>query len=166
VAIVARGTFAYGVGHPADDDRKESAMEATNSDGPQLSRVFAPMLSELEDHATRLTTRQAELARELAAVDEELARVESVRAAMVGKNPRRPSSTAREARKGSKKTARVEAITTWARERGGEFTGIEVAEVLGMTHQGIGPILAGMARRGELTVRDDTATGRRVYALA
>src|SRR3954469_5085955 len=66
-------------------DRKESAMEAMNSDGPDLSRVFAPMLSELEDHATRLTTRQAELARELAAVDEELARVESVRAAMVGK---------------------------------------------------------------------------------
>jgi hypothetical protein len=140
-------------------------MEA-NSDGPELARVFAPMLSELEDHATRLTQRQAELARELAAVDEELARVESVRAAMVGRNPRRPTSTSREARKVSKKSARVEAVTTWARERGGEFTGAEAAEALGMKQQGVGPVLAGMVRRGEATVRDDTASGRRVYTLA
>jgi DNA-binding MarR family transcriptional regulator len=66
----------------------------------------------------------------------------------------------------SKKSARVEAVTTWARERGGEFTGAEAAEALGMKQQGVGPVLAGMVRRGEATVRDDTASGRRVYTLA
>jgi hypothetical protein len=148
-------------------NRKESAMEA-NSDGPELSRVFAPMLSELEDHATRLTARQAELARELAGVDEELAKVESVRAAMLGKRgPGRPPGRA--AVSGSTTSAkatreRADAIVRFARGKGGEFTGREAADAMGIVWQGVGPTLAGMARRGELTVRDDEG-GQRLYAL-
>lgn len=57
---------------------------------------------------------------------------------------------------------RAEQVMAWARERGGEFVGAEAAAALGVTSQGIGPFLAAMARRGELTVRD-TDTGR-VYA--
>jgi hypothetical protein len=89
-----------------------------------------------------------------------------VRAAMFGRNPRRPSSTAREPRKEAKRNARVEKIIGWAREHGREFTGHEVADTLGVGVQGVGPILAGMVRRGEADVRDDVATGRRIYRLA
>lgn len=146
-------------------------MEATNSDGPDLSRVFAPMLSELEDHATRLIARQAELARELAGVDEELARVESVRAAMIGKRgPGRPSSSGRPP--SPRKPAYVQPVTreraerllAYARENGGEFTGRAAADAMGIPWQGVGPTLAGMARRGELIVRDDEG-GQRLYSL-
>jgi hypothetical protein len=135
-------------------------------DNDNVSRTFAGMAGELEDLADKLTTRQVALAKELAAVDDELQRVESVRAAMFGKNPKRPSSAAREPRKEAKKNARVERIIEWARERNDEFTGKEAADVLGMPYQGIGPVLAGMARRGELSVRDDMASGLRVYSLA
>lgn len=136
-----------------------------DGDMPDLDRTFAGMLGELEDHATRLTKRQSELARQLADVDDELQRVEAVRAAMTGKNPRRPSSAARSAVKATKTQVRTERITEWARERGGEFTSVEVAEFLGVNVQGIGPSLAGMVRRGEANVRDDN-DGRRLYSLA
>jgi hypothetical protein len=147
-------------------------MDATNSDSdaPELARVFAPMLSELEDHATRLTARQAEIARELAAVDEELARVESVRAAMLGKRgPGRPRgsgsgqpSPGAIANKQTRERAAM--VMDYARAHAGEFSGRAVADHLGMKWQGIGPTLAGMARRGELDVRDDEG-GQRLYSL-
>jgi hypothetical protein len=142
------------LGRPTMTDRKESAMKATNSDGPDLSRVFAPMLSELEDHATRLTQRQAELARELAGVDEELARVEAVRAAMVGKaTTRGPGRPRKASESGSAKQSRErgEAILAWAgRHDAGEFTVADVAEGTGFPTMGIGPTLAAMAQRGEV----------------
>jgi hypothetical protein len=147
-------------------------MADENSDTPGLARVFAPMLSELEDHATRLTARQAEIARELAAVDEELRRVESVRAAMVGKvsrGPGRPkgSGSGGYVSSGAKQTRqRADAVLRFAREKGAEFSGREVADTLGLTWQGVGPTLAGMVRRGELTVREDEATRTNVYSLA
>jgi hypothetical protein len=129
------------------------------------------MLSELEDHATRLTARQAEIARELAAVDEELARVESVRAAMLGKRgPGRPRGSGQPSSSPSGGTAnkqtreRAAMVMGYARTHDGEFTGRELADHLGMKWQGIGPTLAGMARRGELDVRDDEG-GQRLYSL-
>jgi hypothetical protein len=155
---------------PGTTDRRESAMEATNNnDGPDLSRVFAPMLSELEDHATRLIARQSELARELAAVDEELARVESVRAAMLGKatprGPGRPRKAPGESTSRKQTRERAERIIQYARTRPGEeFTGREAADAMGISWQGVGPTLAGMARRGELAVRDDDG-GQRLYRL-
>jgi hypothetical protein len=115
-------------------------MDATNSDSdaPELARVFAPMLSELEDHATRLTARQAEIARELAAVDEELARVESVRAAMLGKRgPGRPRgsgqpSSSRRVEAANKQTReRAAMVMGYARKHDGEFTGREFGRPLG-----------------------------------
>jgi cell pole-organizing protein PopZ len=141
-------------------------MENHDGSSGEVSRTFAGMLSELEDVATRLTVRQAALAKELAEVDEELRRIEAVRAAMTGRNAYRPSSASREGRKRASQAARVEKITEWARERGGEFTGREAAQVLGMSHQGVGPIMAGMVRRGEATARDDTASGQRFYSVA
>lgn len=129
-------------------------MEATNSDGPDLSRVFAPMLSELEDHATRLTARQAEIARELAAVDEELARVEAVRAAMVGKattrGPGRPRKASGESQGTRKSLERGEVVKAWARQHGGEFTATELAEGVGWPVMGAGPTLSAMDGRGEV----------------
>lgn len=132
-------------------------MEATNSDAPELSRVFAPMLSELEDHATRLTARQAELARELAGVDEELAQVEAVRATMLGKAPARglgrPRTKSSSGESVSARTSRErgEKIKAWARQRdGGDFTVADVAEGTGFPTMGVGPTLSAMAERGEV----------------
>jgi len=129
-------------------------MEASNNNGPELSRVFAPMLSELEDHATRLTARQAELARELAGVDEELARVEAVRAAMLGKVARGPSRPRTKApgESASAKLSRErgETIMRWARQtNAGEFTVADVAEGTGFPTMGVGPTLSAMTERGE-----------------
>lgn len=165
---------AYEEAHYAIHDWLRGIRMADN-DTSELGRVFAPMLSELEDHATRLTARQAELARELAGVDAELRKVEAVRAAMAGKRgpgrPKKGDSGYPTTRAGGgyvapKARERAAKLLAYARERGGEFTGREAADALGLTWQGIGPTLAGMARRGELTVRDDPDAHGRVYALA
>lgn len=134
----------------------------------EVEAAFAGILSELEDVATKLTTREAELARELADVQAELHRIESVRAAMVGE-PRRGRERGRTgSRSGGYKPskeaqAKIKRVQGFAAERE-EFAGSEVAELLGVNSQGVGPLLAGMVRRGELTVRTDA--GRRVYTAA
>jgi hypothetical protein len=139
--------------------------KADNDDGNNgkavLSRRFAPMLADLEDLATELTQRQSQLARELAEVEDELERVEKVRSIMAGGSDNRSTpkgrgrSTSVRVRERTRTTHRVERILAWARERGGEFTGREVAEFLDVNVQSVGPILAGMVRRGEATFRED-----------
>jgi hypothetical protein len=126
------------------------------SEEPQLSHVFAGMLGELEDAETKLVTRQAELARELADVEGELAKLAAVREAMMGKPVRKKAASA-----GAKDKAA--AIAAWATDKG-TFTAGQAADALEIKRQGIGPVLAGMIRRGEATV--DDSNGERVYSLA
>lgn len=151
-------------------------MEAGNNNGPDdLGRVFAPMLSELEDHATRLTTRQAELLRELNGVNEELERVESVRAAMLGKRgpgrPKKPttpvgvSGTTATGTSAKQTRERAERVMAYAREHGREFTAREASGPLGVSYQGLGPTLAGMVRKGQLEVREDPNSRTNFYSL-
>jgi hypothetical protein len=147
--------------------RKEPAL--TDDENPStLDRTFDVMLAELEDAATTLTNRQAELAREMADVDAELERVEAVRAAMVGQRKparRRPATSPSTSHARTPAHERVERILAWARERTNgerEFVGADVADMLGVGTQGVGPVLAGMHRRGELERREDD-TGRKFY---
>lgn len=128
----------------------------------EVSRTFAGFLSELEDVATRLTVRQAELASELAAVEAELSRIETARATLADKRPRnRPGS---DRRRNQTASDRVRRIAAYAREQGGVFTARGAADALGITTHSVGPVLAGMVKRGEATVRED-GDGRR-YTLA
>lgn len=145
--------------------------EDNNGTDP-LGRTLAPMLAELEDEHTRLVNRQQEVARQLADIDAQIERIETIRAAMVGHRkpsaPRRkPSST--EGRKQTASARRVERVLDWVRTRTAngepEFKGADMAEFLEVNVQGVGPILAGMVRRGELTVRED-GHANRFYSLA
>lgn len=144
--------------------------------GDVVTRTFAVMLAELEDTATELTNRQAELSRELADVDAQLDRVEAVRSAMVGHRkpsaPRTPGGRRRSSGEGRKETAsqrRVAKVLAWARHREAngqpEFMGADMAEMLEVNVQGVGPVLAGMVRRKELTVRED-GHAKRFYSVA
>jgi hypothetical protein len=141
------------------------------SDTTDLERRFAVMLAELEDEATRLTQRHSALLREAGEVESELQRVEGVRSAILGKPPRRkaptaaPSSTAtvRERDKVAS-SERVAKIRDFARANGGKFTGREAADHIGMAFQGVGPVLAGMVRRGEATM-EEPEDGPRLYTL-
>lgn len=139
----------------------------------ELDRRFAGMLGELEDAETALVTRQAELSRELAKVDGELDRLTKVKAAMLGGD--RPK--ARRSRSGGRARQRADEnrdrIMAWvgALENGHRFTASEVAEAVGMSTQGMGPILAGLARGGEIVQageerREGTGNRMKVYARA
>lgn len=134
----------------------------------ELRRTLAGMLAELEDVATRLTTRQSDLARELADVERDLENVEKARVALSGGTPKSTSKGSRnrirpeESRR--RQIERLEKIRAWVTERGGgEFYSHEAAEVLGVEPMRMGPIMAGLVQRGEATVRDDG--DRRVYSL-
>jgi hypothetical protein len=145
-----------------DDDEQTSSLD----------RTFAGMLAELEDEATRLTQRHDALLRQADEVAAELERVEAVRAAMVGKpKPARrgrpkAAPAAAPTTKGIQGQERVRRITAYARDHGGTFTGRDAAEAIGVPYQGIGPVLAGMVRRGEVTVAEPEGDGPRVYTLA
>lgn len=132
-----------------------------------VAPIFAGMLGELEDVAMELTARQSALAKELEDVSAELDRVEAVRAAMTGKTTKKPTRRRSYGSGGYQLTdeakARVEKITEWAKDRG-EFQGGDAAEAIGMNPQRIGPIIAGMVRRGELTANG--AGKARRYTLA
>jgi hypothetical protein len=138
----------------------------------EIDRKFAVMLAELEDTATELTTRLSKLHKEAEVVEAELQRVEGVRTAMLGKPARRrspttaaPSSTATVRERDKEASAdRVEKIKDYARANGGTFTGRAAADHIGMAFQGVGPVLAGMVRRGEATV-EEPDEGPRVYTL-
>jgi len=134
------------------------------------------MLGELEDEHTRLVQRHAEVLREADEIATEIERVEGVRAAITGRPVRRKAgrrgasapgeaTTTQTVRERDQAAAaeRIRKITEYARERGGEFTGRQAAEAIGMPFQGVGPVLAGMVRRGEATV--DEVDGTRVYTL-
>lgn len=133
----------------------------------EVSRTFAGMLGELEDVATALAQRQSALAKELDEVTAELERVETVRAAMTGKPAKKPARRAYGSGTGYKlpeeAKERVEKIKAWARDRG-EFQGGEAAEVADLSPQRVGPILAGMVRRGELNAHGEGRERR--YTLA
>lgn len=136
----------------------------------EIDRKFAVMLAELEDTATELTARLSKLHKEAEAVEAELQRVEGVRTAMLGRPTRRkpgPKPTTTPGTRERKSTAaadRVERIKEYARANGGTFTGRAAAEEIGMAFQGVGPVLAGMVRRGEATV-EESDEGPRVYTL-
>jgi hypothetical protein len=76
------------------------------------------------------------------------------------KKPRGRKAAAKRTPKASKVTA--EQVLEWARQRGGEFAGGEVAAELGVKPTGIGPVLGAMTRRGELTARE--TDGPRMYS--
>lgn len=152
------------------DERKGKARmtgenNGTGDDAGERSdtdRTFAVMLGEVEDLYTRLTVRAGELTKEHNEVQAELERVEVVRAAMLGKA--KPARKGGGARPGvANANDKSKAIAEWARERG-DFTGKDAAEFLGIKTQGVGPVLAGMVRRGEATVREED--GSRIYTLA
>jgi hypothetical protein len=155
-------------------DRRGIGMAGNNGpdrESSDVERTFAGILSELEDVATALTVRQTELARELGEVESELHRIEAVRSAMTGGKPaKKPRAGGREKRPTMEE--RSAQIIAWARERGDDFTVTEAAQFLGMKNQGIGPILAGMAKRGELAVRESAddlntnGTPLRIYSVA
>lgn len=146
-------------------------MSNNNDEAPTntLDRTFAVMLAELEDAETALTQRQAALARQLDDVSSELDRLANVKAAMLGKPTKKVRTTRAEPSKAGPTTPaaqeKVRAIIGLARERDGEpFTGAQAAERLGINAQGVGPVLAGMVRRGELA-REDHEGGRPTYRL-
>lgn len=157
---------AYDVAQLAIEDAR-GTMPTNNGTEPagDVERTFAGMLSELEDVATRLTVREHELARELQEVQAELQRVETVRTAMTGKaaKPKVPAYKA-QASRGAEKVAKIK---EWAKDRDGEWTTADAGEALGLSAQGLGPVLAGMVRRNEARVREveDDGGTRRLYAL-
>jgi hypothetical protein len=57
-----------------------------------------------------------------------------------------------------------ERLLLWAREHGEEFKGGAAASAMGVSGQGIGPVLASMVRSGDLTV--SVHGSKRVYAAA
>lgn len=141
------------------------------TDTSNLERAFAGMLAELEDEATRLTKRHDALLKEAAEVESELQRVEGVRSAILGKPPRRnkpgpkPSATTTVRERDSAAVAeRVQRVKDYARANGGKMTGRAAADSMGVPFQGMGPLLAGMVRRGEMTV-EAPEDGPRVYTL-
>jgi hypothetical protein len=152
----------------------ESALSTEeHEEGSSLDRTFAGMLAELEDEATRLTQKHDALVREADAVAGELERVEAVRAAMLGKpKPARrgrpkaaPATPADPINQDAARRERLEAVREFARSVGGTFTGKDAADALGLPYQGLGPMLAGMVRRGEATVTGPNQDGQRVYTL-
>lgn len=133
------------------------------------------MLAELEDEYTRLAGEHDRLIQEAERVAVELERVEAVRAAMMGKpkpSPRRaakgaPTSKGTREEAAAQSRERVERIRAFARANGGSFTGRQAADAIGMAFQGVGPVLAGMVRRGEATVAEaEQEGGPRIYTLA
>lgn len=143
--------------------------EARENNPPSLDRTFAVMLGELEDEATRLTQEHDRLLRLADAVAADLERVEAVRAAMVGKarpsrgRPARGSGATE--RRQTATQERVAKIADYARANGGSFTARAAADAVGTPYQGIGPVLAGMVRRGEATVAEPDGDGPRIYTL-
>jgi hypothetical protein len=165
-AYIAR--VADEVANAVFDERTGRAMGDENGTGTGSVRdTFAGMLSELEDVATSLTTRQAALARELASVEAELHRVEEVRRLMSGE-PKKPAAKkkppSQQYTPSPEVQEKIARVLTWARERGDEFTGGDAAEFLGQPSQSIGPLLAGMARRDQLRVRAEG--NRRFYSVS
>lgn len=152
-------------------DQRGVGMAGNNGPGRESSdvdRTFAGILSELEDVATALTVRQTELARELGDVEAELHRIEAVRAAMTGGKP----AAKKKPEKRPTMEERTKQIIAWAQERGDDFTVPDAGQFLGMKNQGVGPILAGMVKRGELQFRESAdevqTNGKplRIYSLA
>jgi len=131
----------------------------------QLERRLAGILSELEDAEVALTHRQSELAKELAGVDAELEKLQAVKAAIHGKPA--PVSSASRVRNPRSKTeenrAKVQAYVAGL-DNGRSFAARELADAIDVTYQGIGPILSGMVRRGEIVEADEaTEQGHKLY---
>ncbi len=94
----------------------------TDDNGPTdaLSRAFAPMLAQLENEETRLVNEQAALAKQLGAIDADLARIAAAKAAMLGrpaKKPRAPSSPGRATYTAPETRKRQNAALAWAKRR-------------------------------------------------
>lgn len=126
------------------------------------------MLAELEEEGVRVAMEHDAAVRKADALAAELERIDAVRTAMVG----RPVKTKRAAAKAAPvaqpeaSAERVRKILEYARGNGGDFTGRDAAEAVGMRYQGIGPVLAGMVRRGEVTVAEsEDDGGPRVYSV-
>lgn len=165
-----------------DDDRQDGDGDGAPTSA--LDRAFAVMLGELEDAETELTKRQSELAKELDGVSAELDRLANVKAAMLGKPVRRKARAARTEGepvepRGAKATAAAtraernrERVMAYAREHvGEEWVTTELAETLGVLPQSLGPVLAGLQRRGLVRVvrererGDGSGNARPVYTL-
>ena len=130
-----------------------------------LDRRLAGVLSELEDVEVALTQRESKLAKELADVHAELDRIHAVKAAIHGKPAKRDKGPS----EATQRRERVASIEAWIAglDNGQTFSGRDVVDAVdGITAQGIGPVLAGLARNDyikEVGVNDD---GRKTYQRA
>lgn len=161
--------MALAYGAPAVIIQLGGHMGDNNND--PLSHTFAGMLGDLEQAETQLLTRQSELAKQLQAVERELDRIANVRAAMMGQ-PLRVAKRGRTTTGGphpykqpSATAHAVAQILEHLKANGGMITGREAADLVNRPPQGVGPMLTGMVRRGELEVglADDGET--RAYQL-
>lgn len=129
-----------------------------------LERRLAGVLSELEDAEVDLTNKEARLAKDLAEVQDELERLQQVKA-VIHRKPK-PALWGSES---AQRRERIEKVKAWiaALDNGRTFTGRELAEsVDGVTTQGIGPVLAGLMRHGVVTETGTNKAGRKTYQRA
>lgn len=136
------------------------------SDAEGLNRTLAGLLSELEDEEVRLANRQSELSKELQGVEGELERIAAVKRAIHGGGA--PPARKRTGQNyPSERRKRSEEFVK-ALDNGATFGGRELAEYLGTDGRGVGPLVAGLERRGVIVrVEGETSpTGHRVYRRA
>jgi hypothetical protein len=139
---------------------RESAMDDA------VDRRLAGVLSELEDVAVDLTNKETKLAKELQEVQAELDKIHRVRAAIMG----RPDAKPRPTRTRSDTRANRDKVTAFvaALSNGAKFSARDLAEAIDVDLRGVGPILAGMVRRGDVTHVEGelTDTGHKLYQRA
>jgi hypothetical protein len=142
---------------------RESAM----ADDDTVDRKLAGVLSELEDVATELTQKETKLAKELQAVQTELERINNVRAAIMGSPPpQRRQPYAGNASKTRQNREKVGAFVA-ALSNGQTFSARQLAEAIDVDLRGVGPILSGMVRRGDVRQAEgETDTGHKLYQRA
>lgn len=132
-----------------------------------LERRLAGVLSELEDAEVELTNKEHKIAKQLQEIQGELDRLRSVKAAILGKPPSsaaRPYTRSRSQRKESKE--KIDAFVS-ALSNGQKFSARDLSETIDTDMRGVGPILAGMVRRGEVTEAEgESDTGHKLYQRA
>jgi hypothetical protein len=131
----------------------------------ELNRRFAGMLSELEDAEVALTTRQSELARELADVNTELDRLAKVKKVMLGEPAGRAKRAGTTPRVTEKTKENRRKALAWLAEHtnGANFIAKDMAVAIGVPPQGLGPILVGLETRGFVEITGTNEEGRKRY---
>lgn len=130
-----------------------------------LERRLAGVLSELEDAEVELTNKEHKLAKELRDTQGELERLQSVKAAILGKPT---PTTARQPFAGvqAKTKQNREKVTAFVAglSNGATFSARDLAGAIDADLRGVGPILAGMVRRGDVRQAEgESDTGHKLY---